>query len=1859
MSWSCAVNGAAYGNILPDGIGQVREWAPLLGKACADSESNTCFSDAIEWSSIALEYGNRSVSSAEECAGLCAQADDCEVWTYWPYGGPSQALPPKCDLCPASLGGSFDRDQVYCENDTCNVCSGPQDDAAAQGIAADAGYSCEDARTWFAYTIGCCIYDEQAQATYQSPATCELYRSSPNHTSVLTYGVDAVSGPKFCSSTVWLPFLEPISEEELTEPVDANRTIDLPRASDGRLCWVDNASYGSAKDGACGEADIISIYTHSETIALGQSQDWWKSPITGRVIQPIPYGSEPYTVLDCHQACIDNPECGGWQFQDRTCILKTALDCTPTITRTASPSTVAGISGCVDVSSDNFAEKTAVDTSDLWFLDCTRPRCTQPYSYGGQWVKDTYVPDLKYQDACWYKQYTPDELFGGCVQDRWIVINGGSNSLSFFIQMVNLFAPLQRMGDSEPLIDFGYDDGVNIYPMVDIVFRRDSLPVLDRNSSGIIHFNRKRFCDVDASLPCYYRSLVLPDDQVDWPPAYAAALERFLSEAPYEAGATRLTLVVGQFWSAAKEALKAVGSVGQNSGWAGKNVLFYGQAMTWYSCNVDGWCDIPALGNTNEEMLSKYQSDVDDVLSVGKEICDSDHIDCFFATAPYGSSPGERGRAMISTLEDKTASYKWAHFIDYNGFLLDEEMVGGHLMPSMFLPAFAMLWNTVCDDPSIGCPQAISSSPNCWTACSDRQEDSSETCPNCFDSWECANQVQCDAQALDPVPWQVATLIASNNRPENESENCPFARNEYIDSCKNRIWCGTVTQGWVVGILVFLAGIVVIGLAQYKSIRDKKKQKEKPRIKNDVAAPPPVIAISRAESPSTTSMSAVSNDGKPASFSAFSSPMERTSSSHWSRPRLQNSSSSLNFVTSVGNDSAVIVFLPPDLDSRESSVNDGMKASSAVASDCLHVRSPVCVDDFIDDHGTASISKDNDTDIPSPLHSGNSCVLKDLSMEAEFDCLQSPVCVDDFIDSISVRDEENPALKADKPEAPPKDYLHSLGIARLLASIHIVLGHLYAKGETANIYFFGWGFTWVPWFFMLSGYVLTHARLNSRDPAKVDGPYNHIAKRLSTIFPMYSFGVLLSMLIVVLSNLKLPGYDVLIAQSYLMQSWVPLWTEHALLSHCWFLSNMVVYWAAFGLVYKSIRKLSLISTCSILSVICVLPWFLVIVPAASNSIEADWYSEHTWGSNDSANDTWTVMLKFCPIFYAHIFVFGMLLSVLRHRVKNIHNTGNMVVGHRRWSRRVEQKLLLVLSTVMRFGAIFGYFGLILVFTVKELQPSAYKLSARLSVLLPLQGLVLLGLSPLPHLIANKRLIDPLAFLFALGPTWIGEVSYCQYILQFIMYNLFPVAFIGNASFFFYLLGASMLSYKFIQEPAANAWKKFLPKNDKGGPVCLLPSFAIGRVLLIPSSVLAVILIIAKSTYVPPRFGTSAVGASSGLNPSNSTNATSLPDVMRVTTEAVDLKLDWTFVDTTEEENNRQLINPSMLFRNDENGNLEWIRAARAHSVEEETNQGSYGDQVVTEQLLRFKSSIALSREPFTGDLSAGFDEQGIQSWGLVGAGPLSIIDSSLISHVGKGSAWNDLCEPKPSFNRESSWLLRKQVSGPEDPKLVQWSDDSWGVTFSSYPPASLLSNESSREECKWTDKAVMQMFLAEEGTALASGDKAHGTRLQCGNPTGMEKNWIAFSHDGSLYYVYSVEPHVIVQVRTKDGKCVEQYKTSSGDMKELAKLVDAIRGSATAIRYSESEYLALLHTTEASTGYSTHAYTFEAKPPFAVRRISKKIPLQGGGRAFPSSLSLIHDKVLIGYGDGDKVARAFVMTRASLEEKFDWCSESV
>jgi hypothetical protein len=57
------------------------------------------------------------------------------------------------------------------------------------------------------------------------------------------------------------------------------------------------------------------------------------------------------------------------------------------------------------------------------------------------------------------------------------------------------------------------------------------------------------------------------------------------------------------------------------------------------------------------------------------------------------------------------------------------------------------------------------------------------------------------------------------------------------------------------------------------------------------------------------------------------------------------------------------------------------------------------------------------------------------------------------------------------PEITRTDRFDAIGFARFLASVHIVLGHMY-QGDHLGTFggFNKFGFTWVPWFFMLSGF---------------------------------------------------------------------------------------------------------------------------------------------------------------------------------------------------------------------------------------------------------------------------------------------------------------------------------------------------------------------------------------------------------------------------------------------------------------------------------------------------------------------------------------------------------------------------------------------------------------------------------------------------------------------------------------------------------------------------------------------------------------------------------------------------------------------
>eukprot|EP00913_Durusdinium_trenchii_P018386 g17271.t1 len=132
---------------------------------------------------------------------------------------------------------------------------------------------------------------------------------------------------------------------------------------------------------------------------------------------------------------------------------------------------------------------------------------------------------------------------------------------------------------------------------------------------------------------------------------------------------------------------------------------------------------------------------------------------------------------------------------------------------------------------------------------------------------------------------------------------------------------------------------------------------------------------------------------------------------------------------------------------------------------------------------------------------------------------------------------------------------YPLGLARFMGSTHVVVGHLFAKGVTSPTYFFGWGFTWVPWFFMLSGFVLFSAYLKN---PKEETMIQYVLRRSTTIYPLYAFSLIPAFILGKAYGTMAAEWPTLLAQSFLLQAWVPHFTENALQMHCWFLSCMVV-----------------------------------------------------------------------------------------------------------------------------------------------------------------------------------------------------------------------------------------------------------------------------------------------------------------------------------------------------------------------------------------------------------------------------------------------------------------------------------------------------------------------------------------------------------------------------------------------------------------------------------------------------------------------------------------------------------------------------
>ncbi|CAE7883997.1 mdmB, partial [Symbiodinium sp. KB8] len=835
---------------------------------------------------------------------------------------------------------------------------------------------------------------------------------------------------------------------------------------------------------------------------------------------------------------------------------------------------------------------------------------------------------------------------------------------------------------------------------------------------------------------------------------------------------------------------------------------------------------------------------------------------------------------------------------------------------------------------------------------------------------------------------------------------------------------------------------------------------------------------------------------------------------------------------------------------------------------------------------------------------------------------------------------------------PPKGDRYSFGLARYLASLHVVLGHLNARGQTMDVYMCNWGFTWVPWFFMLSGFILCTAEM--KNPRK-EQPYEYVARRFVTIYPVYAVSLLIASVPAVIAG-TLPSGWVLLMQAWLMQAWVPTVTEKGLQMQCWFLSCLVVYWTCFPTFARRVSQIQLQEVLLGMAALCSFPVLYMLIPDLFYGT-TNWYEYHSWGKMRNATDIIVIVIKFHPICYLHVFLLGMLLARLRLLL----------------SEEMASEMRRALALLLDLLAPVGYFGLLLVFNVPAASPPYAKLSARILVLLPLQAAILLGLAGL------EGFPQPKLAKWVSGLNFLESYSYCVYVMQFICMKLWAGQEF-SVPFFMYLIAIATLMQVFVQRPAEVLWK-------------ISPLKA---AWMAPAGISMVLLLIWLGGWFLPA-PTVEVDLPAKIHQDGLLDVR-LPLVM----SDKDMRATGGGV----------FINPSIAVSPDGNRLIIAARLHRRSSRLLRESSNSIGNESNVTNNATKHDYEAVLEEIWHSQIVVGSVRMAAEDWRRFFSGQLPGPEmtlrpwSGLRMEDGKNWTYPNLCE-REKYVPENKTLIRLVVTGPEDPKVIPlmqgYCDKSSADCSTPREPGDLCG--SSRDHCRnchsrwcsseevqiafssYTPKAgkdckrrdVMQMFLASGVDAKAVDKVSQGLHLKCGQWNHNEKNWIPFQRNSRTYVVYSLVPHLVHElVHDGQGTCGSQFRTLFPPLAQMQEknLDKAYRGSGQAVHVDasaaraanltlrQSHFLALFHVADLKVRrYWHYAYRFSPDPPFQILQVSKALPLQelpprpfAPRFAFASGLAVHGHQVTIAYAAGDREPRALSMTLSRLDEFFAYVS---
>jgi peptidoglycan/LPS O-acetylase OafA/YrhL len=372
-------------------------------------------------------------------------------------------------------------------------------------------------------------------------------------------------------------------------------------------------------------------------------------------------------------------------------------------------------------------------------------------------------------------------------------------------------------------------------------------------------------------------------------------------------------------------------------------------------------------------------------------------------------------------------------------------------------------------------------------------------------------------------------------------------------------------------------------------------------------------------------------------------------------------------------------------------------------------------------------------------------------------------------------------------EIPKPSRLNALTGLRCFAAVNIVLFHF------SNPDWFGWfapvvnaGYASVSFFILLSGFVLAYNYIPRARAGTLDRRRFWEA-RFTRLYPIYLLSLILSWRMIPAewqAHTPFMFWIGMVLSPLLIQGWVPP-VATFLNTPAWTMSAESAYYLAFPWFASWKKPPRLLPHLAKMAGV----WCLGMIPGTLYWIlNPDGLAvTDRWSYGP-----WLQVLKYTPLPHLASFIFGVMLASVDEAVPRAH-----------WLRFV-----------------LGIFGFVATFAILTFAPFLSYAILHDGLFMPLFGCIILGL-------AGQ---NPLASAFAWRPlVFIGEASYCLYLLHFNLWNLIHDSGIlqhtGLIRYdpwlsYILLIGLALLALHFIEKPAQRQlrrWMGVIPRTPDPSP----------------------------------------------------------------------------------------------------------------------------------------------------------------------------------------------------------------------------------------------------------------------------------------------------------------------------------------------------------------------------------------------------------------------------------------------------------